>query len=390
MLKRICGYGLLIVTMLSSLVAQNNTITPTLLSVKKIDLCDDINKHEVLVLLTIGKITKADSLFGYNFEIKYDPSKIKFNFVSTFGTLSEFFEIKQFTISVADSAIYGTAGHLNPFLEPVEGDLPLLAIQGEWLGDCDDTSEVTLSYIAFTEEFKKNMAEPQQATVEAIIADKPDRKLSALFSDNQLNFDAQGAKETKIILNSNGKKVSNVKLGLKKNGSSFEISKVEPMSDNIVINNISDEGGLINIDISVNNQVLNDTLIVEIMNSSDIGKYSGWISIDNAIVGDCDCITRCEINNLELVSDIPDTTTIVETDSETFVYYSRNCDCITVITDKEDEKIVKVYDINGKMIYFENTYEKNIRINAEKFARGIYIVEIDSKAEKIIKNLIKY
>ncbi|HOM04391.1 MAG TPA: T9SS type A sorting domain-containing protein [Candidatus Kapabacteria bacterium] len=390
MLKRLCGLGLLIAIMLSSLQAQNNTITPTLLSVKTIDECGSINDKELLVLLTIGKITKADSLFGYNFEIKYDPSKIKFNFVSTFGTLSEFFEIKQFTISAADSAIYGTAGHLNPFLAPVEGDLPLLALQGEWLGDCFDTSEVSLSYIAFTEEFKKDIAEPQNATVEATIADKPDRKLTVLFSDTELIFDQKGAKQTKLVLSSNGKKVTNLQLDLMLNGSSFDITSVNTVGDNIEINNITKDNGLIKLEISVNNQVLNDTLAIEVMNNSDIGKVSGWLSIDNAIVGHCDCITQYEINNLELVSEIPDTTTVVEGSDETTAYYSRNCDCITVRTDNNDEKIVRIYDINGKMIYLENTYEKHIRINAEKFARGIYIVEIDSKAKKIIKNLIKY
>ncbi len=390
MLKRICGIGLLIVTLFSSLVAQNNTIVPTLKSVKKIDVCENIDEHEVLVLLTIGKITKADSLFGYNFEIKYDPSKIKFNFVSTFGTLSEFFEIKQFTISAADSAIYGTAGHLNPFLAPVEGDLPLLAIQGIWLGDCFDTSEVSLSYIAFTEEFKKDIAEPQNAMVEAVIADKPDRKFTVLFSDNQLSFNDKGTKQTKLVLNSNGKKVSNVKLDLMQMGSSFEISRIEPSNDNIVINSISQENGLVKMAISVNNQVLKDTLIIDIMNNSDIGRTSGWISVDNAIVGDCDCVTQYENNNLELVSDIPDTTTVVEESAEAIAYYNRTCDCITIKTDNDNEKIVRIYDINGKMIFLENTYENHIRINAEKFARGIYIVEIDSKAEKIIKNLIKY
>jgi len=50
MLKRLCGLGLLIAIMLSSLQAQNNTITPTLLSVKTIDECGSINDKELLVL----------------------------------------------------------------------------------------------------------------------------------------------------------------------------------------------------------------------------------------------------------------------------------------------------------------------------------------------------
>ncbi|HPP38925.1 MAG TPA: T9SS type A sorting domain-containing protein [Candidatus Kapabacteria bacterium] len=211
-----------------------------------------------------------------------------------------------------------------------------------------------------------------------------------LFSDTELIFDQKGAKQTKLVLSSNGKKVTNLQLDLMLNGSSFDITSVNTVGDNIEINNITKDNGLIKLEISVNNQVLNDTLAIEVMNNSDIGKVSGWLSIDNAIVGHCDCITQYEINNLELVSEIPDTTTVVEGSDETTAYYSRNCDCITVRTDNNDEKIVRIYDINGKMIYLENTYEKHIRINAEKFARGIYIVEIDSKAKKIIKNLIKY
>lgn len=391
MQKMICGFGLLIMIIFGSLQAQNKEkIQPTLESVKKIDQCENENEREVLVILTIGKITRADSLFGYNFEIKYDPSKIKFQYVSTIGTLSEFFEIKQFTVLEADSAIYGVAGNLNPFLSPVEGDLPLLAIMGLWKGQCGDTTDVKLSYLEYTEEFKKENDEFKNARLWSEIADKLDRIFVANFKGDKINFDKNDTKDVLLSLISNNNKSKKVKMGLKISSESFKITNVSSLSDNVKVNTDYYENNAIVV-AEATKGYFDDTLKITLENNSTIGKTEGQLVINEIYSDECDCIRYYATNTLSIISDIPDTTTSVkEMYDHLNASYDEFFDCFKIETNDNYMKDIKIYDLSGKIIMTKQTENKSIRIETDKISRGLYILEIDSNNKKIIKSLIKY
>jgi hypothetical protein len=54
-------------------------ITAKLISNNVVDICGN-KKSSVIVVIDIGEITKNDSLAGYNFEINYNPEKLKFSY----------------------------------------------------------------------------------------------------------------------------------------------------------------------------------------------------------------------------------------------------------------------------------------------------------------------
>lgn len=391
MYRLLFGFGLLIIIIFGSLQAQNKEkIKPTLESVNKIDQCDNENEREVTVLLKIGSIARADSLFGYNFQIKYDPSKIKFQYVSTIGTLSEFFEIKQFTILEADSAIYGTAGHLNPFLQPVEGDLPLLAFLGIWKGQCGDTTKVELSYLEYTEEFQKENDEFQNASIWSEIANKPDRLLDAKFMVDEIIFDKNGTKDVMLLLSSNNNFSKKVKMGLKNSKDSFKTINVSTLSKNIIVQTNYDDN-ITYIEAETTKGYFDDTLMITIKNNSAIGKIDDQLVIFDVNADECDCIRYYSTNSLKIISDIPDTTTIIsEENDQIIVNYDENCECFIIETNNDYQKDIKIYDLQGRMMLNTQNDNKIIQIEADKILRGYYIIEINSKDRKTIKSLIKY
>lgn len=391
MIRRFCGLGLLLILLISSLSAQNNEkITPTLTGVNKIDICGSKSEQEFTVLLTIGEIKRSDSLFGYNFEIKYDPTKIKFKFISTIGTLSEFFEIKQFTILEKDSAIRGTAGHLNPFLSPVQGNLPLLALLGEWVGKCNDTTELKLSYIEFTDEFKKGLNEPQNLKIWAEVADKPDRKLVAKFIQNELLFNDNNDKIAKMFLSSNGNKVNWIKINLHTNNTLFQIEDIySNKNENISWIYLNDSTNvLINLLPRENN--VEDTLFIRVKNNCAIGYNEGNITISQISINECDCIKNYEYNQLTMISDIPDTTTGINLKDDLVIDYQKNCECFIIRNDNANKMKINIYDIYGRSMYKNLFYDEFIRIDARNFPNAVYFFEIISQDKRMIKNLIKY
>jgi len=118
----------------------------------KIDVCGNANQKQFILVMSIGKVLRSDSLYGFNYQISYDTGKVKFTDALYLNTLSEFFEMKSATFNAKEGKINGYAITLG--MEPVYGDRPLIAFNGFWKTDCPDSAVFRIDYIEFTDEFK--------------------------------------------------------------------------------------------------------------------------------------------------------------------------------------------------------------------------------------------
>jgi hypothetical protein len=118
----------------------------------KIDVCGNANQKQFILVMSIGKVLRSDSLYGFNYQISYDTGKVKFTDALYLNTLSEFFEMKSATFNAKEGKINGYAITLG--MEPVYGDRPLIAFNGIWKTDCPDSAVFRIDYIEFTDEFK--------------------------------------------------------------------------------------------------------------------------------------------------------------------------------------------------------------------------------------------
>jgi len=162
----------------------------------------NIPKTEVLVTIGLGDVKRVDSLYGFNFAIKYDRSKLYFNSKITVNTLSEFAEYADVSFGLEPGKMFGAA--LNN--TPMSGNKELIGFFGEYIGDlCNDSAFVEIEYIEFTDEFQKQVNKLDTIWI------KPNRvelnyNIGVNLPDSNYIYDKQGINLIPVELN-----MSNVK-----------------------------------------------------------------------------------------------------------------------------------------------------------------------------------
>ncbi len=162
----------------------------------KIDVCGEPQQKEFILLIDIGRVNPQDSLFGFNYEIIYEPTKVQMTDALYVNTLSEGFELKAVSFNSKESKIIGYAATMGNF--PVFGEKPLIAFLGKWISNCPDTATFKLNFIEFTEEFKINIRNYNDAILIGEVSPLESRNIKTNFSqnilkkkDNDTNFKVQ-------------------------------------------------------------------------------------------------------------------------------------------------------------------------------------------------------
>ncbi len=385
--------GLLLLILASSnLKAEDtNKIVPSLESVFQIDACPFGSQKEVLLVLNIGDISRSDSLFGYSLEIKYDPSKIRFDNVIWQNTLSEFFDTKDYSIVPKDSSIYVAAGNLNISLSPVSGKgKALVAFYGTWLADCVDSSRVNISYMDYTEEFKKTNDGFKDVVVVSKIKDEPDRIMHYSFDTESISFNSDSTCKVKLKFDTEKYKLSELGFSLDIDGDEFWIDKIETSNQNLSIDTVKNAKNGFDVKLNAIAPVDEGYLYLTIKNKGTIGTFNEKLVVNHISFGECDCLTRHDARTLDIESFIEDTTGIItKTDQKGVVYDDIN-QIISIKTKALAARNIRIYNMQGQLVdMIENNYEP-IEINVAGYANGLYNIVIIQQDNKQIINLIKY
>lgn len=163
-----------------------------------LDLCGNSFRKEVLLTVNLGIIETKDSLLGFNFKIKYDTNKVKFNTYLKSNTLSAFFNYADGRVSRTEQGLYASGGQINDLFTPVVGNRPLVAFAGEYISDCDDSTIIEVEYFEFNEEFKKKLdidSPYVSLKVFGNIERKPERKMVVNFPKDTIEIIADSIYE---------------------------------------------------------------------------------------------------------------------------------------------------------------------------------------------------
>lgn len=385
--------GLLVALLLANTSAAiaNDTVSVKLNSYYSIDAC--ASAKEVLITLDIGEIAKTDSLFGFNFGLKFDSSKVKFTSLITQNTLSEFFDTKGFSVYPEDSVFSGYAANLNVALPPASGKLPMVAILGEWKTDCPDSTNIWIEYIEFTEEFKKHVLVGDALTIASKVKDKAERKLTLSFEKDSVNMINKDSDECLLKINTIDKaKLKEFKIDLingvnniinctaeNDEANGFEIVKSEQFGDTLRLNFNS-----------VLDRNYGEVKLKFAKQLQDTANYA--IKAIAYGVNDCACITRFESDSISVLSNKkPDDTTSVVEDKTAKVVYDNSTSNLILESEYGIGRI-SLYDVNGNetIKYYENLRKAAI-ISLARIPNGVYAMRAELGSGKIIKKiLIKY
>ncbi len=375
-----------------------------------VDICsNDFSKKQALFGINIGNVEKNDSLFGFNFEVSYDNTKLQFNRPIYFNTLSEAFDelTRDVTVGFEPGTIRGYAVHLNFSLPPVWGNKPLIALLFDYLGNSPDTTSLFINYIEFTKEFKNNIVsyEPCQLKIEFI--DKPQRYAEFYFDTDSLIFDNEenNLSSIKIYLKTGSEtKIRNLQFDLLlDNTQNYTITKILHNPENII--SFEQESADLSIRLkTILSESFSNGEIVEIFikNNSEI-KSEGSLSVNNIEFNPDHCVTRLISSELKIITSIDSTKDTIDTnttaiyseylsDSNINSFYDRINDEF-IIESEQDINFASFYDLRGLLLKRVDlrVMTGTNRIKATDLPKGVYfmVVKFKNKETKSLIN-IKY
>ncbi len=387
------------------IIAQKQ-IVAKLEQLNEIDICSkDPMKRQALFGINIGNIERSDSLFGFNFEVSFDTSKLQFNRGIYINTLSEAFNdgTRDVTTGFEPGTIRGYGVHLNFSLPPVSGNKPLIAFLFDYLGNLPETTNLKINYLEFTKEFKKEIAAYEPYVLEVDYIDRPERYTEFSFEKDSLIFDKENdwLATIKLMLKAGKEtKISNISFdAVIDDRENFVIIDVNSNPNYAqLLENVSIDNGL-RIKLQLTEPITTAELIELKIASVTQDSTEGSIQLQNIEFNPGHCVTRLQNRDIIMLSQ-KDTTE--DTTSTNIEYCATDLNISSSYYPRSDEFIIEsnekiffasFFDLRGLLLKRIDYNEgKNvIRINASDLSKGIYIIKLIFESGRI-KSLmnIKY
>lgn len=374
----IFALGLLL---LGNSIAKSKTYNLEILDKSAIDLCgkEDYKKY-VVFALDMGNVIKSDSLVGFEVALEYNPDVVRIDEqVLSNGTLSKFFKYINASWTRGEIVMEGLVS-LDAFPNPVNGDMPLVAFQGTFIGKCEEDAYFKVKYFYPIDGFKGTIDTIKDITIKGTIADKPDRKLGFIVdkSIREITYDST------ISIN------VGVDLGIMESLDYWQtritieedsLSLIEVVgTESLIIDSVTaEEGNSYLIDLKVlNSDNLNFTVKV---NSNKKDSSLVKMKLETVNSTECICATNFpqssfEINNLKT----KDTVVKSTVENVTDLIYSNG-----VIMSRDKQLNIEVYNYSGLLID-EQICSFNKVYDTKLLKQGIYFIKVtDGNKTKILK-----
>lgn len=349
-----------------------------------VDVCDTLAKKRLFFVVNIGEVKRSDSLYGFDLEIKYDPSKIKINSFLTGNTLSSVFEEKGFSLGLDNNLIKGYATTFNFNLVPPSGDSILVAFGGEWLGNCEDSTYLEFLELNFTEEFKKDLdTNLLGGMIKAYPFEKKDRYAKASLETSKIEL-KDNENRFNIYYNMTLPKYYNSESVIIEFSTDDIVEITGASSGNKSVEVISFEDN--KVALRLNNQVNTFDLNLN-CNYKLQDTISGYkFLLEKMGFSDCSCILGSTADAFEIYKD-SNYVSIKESGSTELIIRDN---VISIDNSKYDINQVLIYDILGReIINKQENNETEIKIFTKDMQESVYFVWILKSNKTEIKKFYK-
>lgn len=336
-----------------------------------LDLCGNSFRKEVLLTVNLGLIEAKDSLLGFNFKVKYDTSKVKFNTYLKSNTLSAFFNYADGRVSRTEQGLFASGGQINDLFTPVVGNRPLVAFAGDYISDCDDSTLIEVEYFEFNEEFKKKLdVDSPYVSLKVFgnIDRKPERKMVLNFPKDTIEIIADSVYEDTFELTTMANSKSNlINVSFIKENNKIRITDLVAQDSLADVSMFLSDFSLTEAEI-INKQTANTKKFKMKLTSDKDEDFVTKILTKSKVVDNCTCITEIFEDSVYVKVKKKPTNSIVEDRN----YY-------------ENLKKIDVYNYLGvKVDEVDSLMELN------KIPNGIYLLEIytENNTKKLQKLII--
>lgn len=366
-------------------------ITAKLLLDKEINLCSSDSKKNVIVLCTIGLVKPQDSLFGYDFFIKYDPDVVRFENGLYLSNISEQIPSGLRGITILDSAkqvrLYGVIFGMKPLVSTSPGDSILVGLLGEFIGDCSDTTELQIQHMTFTDEFQNEVVDYKSLKVSANTYN--DENYFDLFiEEDELRIKKDSSKIVNVFSETVAdRNLSQAKFIFNVSHNNFKIkdilvksNKIEFVDESIINENEIEQ--VYNILDNLNQEHLFE---IEIENEKGLDTEAK-LTVNIEKVNTCDCISIFNGDQCNLMTD--PNSGIYSDNRNDYIYCNDNI--LRVVEGSLIHKI-EIYDLNGSKILSNYCQTNELELNISKLASGVYFAVIYNSNDIINRKcIIKY
>jgi hypothetical protein len=342
----------------------------------KADACGIVfqnSKRDVLIHLDLGTIEPSDSLFGITLYMEYDNTKLYFgNDYAILNTLSERFG-KDVSIKVIDdNHILLNAGILSGQINvPTYGDLPLIALQFTYIGDCPDSASLVVEELSFTSECKIPAFSNETFYIESEVKSGKNRYAKVSFDAEEKEFDETGKLNSTMILNiPEEAKVSEFLLKLTKSDK-FLFSNFAAKNSDIEIANVTESDSSYDLVLNIKENTQEYFLDFEIDRVIN-ENYDESIEVEIAVLNDCNCAKTLEKDTCVFANR---TTSVTDVDVQSVYEIADNS-----IIVKDQDNNIEIYDLNGNC----TKYQDRQIISFDDKSAGLYLVVIKAQ-NKIAK-----
>ena len=369
--------------------------TIRVISYNKINLCDKDNMKSVQIGVSLGKVTKQDQLYGYDFQALFDTNAVRFHTALYFNTLSQYFyeeSSDNYDVNFDNSKGlvigYGFTYSLN---NPVYGDRPLFAFQGDYIGDCPDTTLVKLDYIEFTEEFSREINGYKAAKLISYIEPVDGNFLKFEAQNDSLIFDSLETNTINIRLSKSKQELlKNFRMTIDKPAGNFKIDTIALLEENFEIISKYETDNSFVYDLKLKEDI-NESVIAEVrISTKENADDNGLLNIRGDILDDCSCISNLINAHVSLESKKKKDVSVKENNSaKTKVYFMPDNNKIRIESENLRIKQINLYNsIGEKLNEYHFSGQSEMIIQTGNITGGMYVCQIITDNNKIVNKFL--
>lgn len=354
-----------------------------------IDVCD--GSKSSLIIVYVQGISIQDSIFGYDIEIRYNPEKLYLSNEIFSGTLTEQFADHKLTFPEPGIA-RGWAANFSKPIATQQSNQPLIAVGGEYRGDCTDTVQVHISSISFSHVQDNEVVDiagtvGSEAVVVGYIADKPERRIQIMADSSRVRLQDRtiSTPVTLQLRNGIGKNIDSLEVEISvTNPQQFAIQDIKAASSDVEIVESREEGnGLWFVRMVFPEVWSSDSLlrltIASLANKND----TGTVVVRPVQVSTCACVSQLLGSSIELQSTEKIEVSVEERRDKQQVFIEQAGNGWHIWKSEGNLGSIRIATILGQeVIEINDIRENSIYIDNSTWSRNLYLIQIGTDQQR--------
>jgi hypothetical protein len=372
---------------------SQNTADLFMTSQYNIQYCNDkVNDTNVVITIGAGKILKSDSLYGFDFLIKYDTTKLFFDKPVYMSTFSE---------NIPDKGVYfnGKNGEVRCFAlnsYPFSGNLEFIGFNGVYKNaSCWDSALVVFEdyeLVDFTRNIKVRdslWVVPKSRMPENYLIETKTNKDTLNFNNQNINkFYCKINNDNQIILDSLGYIITFSK------NFKYRINNFKKLSDSVAIERIYEDNDKLLVKFKFNGVRFSEINIVEfeIEKLNTLNDENTYLIIEPLNLSNCDCIKHENMSSdtvymykkIDTVADIKEKNEYFQVDGVKFGFNINNTKNIEI-------QKIQLFNYEGRIVEEYVVHKNNDKLFFNvNYPGGVYILNIFTPMGIIKKSVLIY